>query len=129
MIFRRNTEVLARFTAHFAEQESGNFVYRPPGAKTGMVIPFKDYASLLERLEQQQKLNLALTWLAIGGGAFWGVRAYLRTGSLLEFALPFAIGCAVAFLLSLRTYLELLRPLERDRRKLESDSGVRHTRH
>jgi hypothetical protein len=129
VIFRRSPDVVARFEDHFTEQASGNVVYRPPGAATGLVLSRADYASLRERFEQRLRVAVALNWLIAAGVGGWGLRSYLRSGSIIEALIAIALGSGAIFLLSLRTHLEILRPLERDRSELEKGGAVSRTRH
>ncbi|MGN3973483.1 hypothetical protein [Tsuneonella sp. SYSU-LHT278] len=118
-----------RFAAFFTKLDSGNFVYRPPGAANGLIVSSADYEGLLRRLGQRRKLALVLRWLVIAGSVAWGIRDYDRSGSVFAFVIPFALGCGIAFLLSLWTHLDLLRPFERDRRRLGKDGGTGRTLH
>ncbi|MCT2558275.1 hypothetical protein N0B51_04715 [Tsuneonella sp. YG55] len=129
MTSQRTPGRVDRFAAFFTKLDSGNFLYRPPGAATGLVVSAAAYEGLLQRLDQRRKLALVLRWLVIAGSAIWGAREYARSGSVLVFVIPFGLGCGIAFLLSLWTHLDLLRPFERDRRRLEKDGGASRTMH
>ena len=110
-MFLRRQDVLDQFDSNFRETEDGRIIFQPRRAKIGLPITAEEYEAITTAFERRQMIDMAITWVAILGGAGIGFSRLLTHDSFSAFFVGFGAGCVVAFLISLRGHLDVLLPL------------------